>query len=146
MPDDTDKPIDIKFKRDPKDGWPYYLGRNGVSACSGLHLSLEFEFNGQAGRILSPLNGRGDISQSCRIFIPTEALHALALALDPPAPTTYITVAVDGGNVQKVSSSRPKTTKVCLVDWDNIEAGDPDPCPDSISDYTFPVDKQEEPK
>ena len=79
-----DTPIDIKFKRDPKDGLPYYLGRNGVADCSGLHLSLEFEFNGQAGRILSPINGRGDLSQSLRIFIPTEALYALAVAILEP--------------------------------------------------------------
>jgi hypothetical protein len=59
--------------------------------------------------------------------------------------TIYVVVYVEGGNVQGVSASSPNV-RVCLVDEDNIEAGDARPDESSADAYDYPVDELSCPK
>lgn len=127
-------PIEIKFKK-VKGEWPGYMGRNGFANASGLVLSQPFHLNGQDVRALQPINGRGDTSESMIFYIPETAIQALLLALRPPP---FISIHVEGGVVQGVASDEDGV-KVCLIDEDNIKAGDKRPNLNRASSYDFPV-------
>lgn len=133
--------IEIKFKK-VKGEWPGYKGRNGYANASGLLLSQPFHLNGQDVRALQPINGRGDTSESMIFYIPETALQSLLLALRPPP---HIVVHVLGGVVQDVASDEDGV-KVCLIDEDNIKAGDKRPNLNRASSYDFPVNYRRTPE
>lgn len=54
------------------------------------------------------------------------------------ADPIYIVVRLEGGNITDIDSSDPNV-RVCVIDEDNIEAGDERPDETDPDDYDYPV-------
>lgn len=50
----------------------------------------------------------------------------------------YIVVRLEGGNIQDIDSS-DQSVRVCVIDEENIEAGDERPDETNADDYDYPV-------
>lgn len=50
----------------------------------------------------------------------------------------YVVVRIAGGNIQDIDSSDP-LVRVCVIDEDNIEAGDERPDEGDVAAYDYPV-------